>query len=834
MPIVSLVDQQNLLDYVDNFRLEASRALESGRRSDLGQFFTPPPVARTLASMLAVSGKTVRILDPGAGVGILSAAVVSRLLEDNPEITEIEVVSYEIESALIPYLEKTMQLCAQVCLQRQVEFVFEIYAEDFIQATVESLRGHFLGKERRHNFNIAILNPPYHKVGTRSQVRRLLSGIGIETPNLYAGFMGLAAQLLVQGGQLVSITPRSFCNGPYFRSFRKAFLKQMRFNAIHVYDSRQEAFSDDDVLQENIIIHAVKDQQRDMVRITSSTGPLDDFATVFTVSHDEIVRPSDSDAVIYVPTNGADRQVQAAIRRLECSLADLNLSVSTGRVVDFRAKELLRIPHQGGSAPLIYPGHFDNGFVTWPVASFRKPSAIAVMPSSAGLLVPSGYYVLVKRFSSKEEKRRIVAAVYDPTRIDAAVVGFENHLNYYHQNGKGLPVDLAKGLAAFLNSSLVDWYFRQFSGHTQVNATDLRSLKYPDTATLQRLGAKIGEVFPEQKNLDTLVFEELGMSETNNPFSAKQKIQEALEILRAIGVPKAQQNERSALTLLTLLDLKPDDAWSDATSPLRGVTQMMDYFFEHYGVRYAPNTRETVRRQTIHQFWQLGIVVPNPDQPDRPVNSPRYCYQISGDMLRLARHYGSDSWDEELAKFLEASADKLRNLHARERNMTLIPVTLPDGSEIKITAGGQNELIKEIVEEFCPRFTKGGEIVYLGDAGGKLTQENLAYFASLGIELDEHGKAPDVVVYMRDKNWLVLIEAVTSHGPIDRKRHNELIELFGSGSAGLVFVTAFRSRQEMAKWLAEISWETEVWTADAPSHLIHFDGERFLGPYLEQ
>jgi adenine-specific DNA-methyltransferase len=276
--------------------------------------------------------------------------------------------------------------------------------------------------------------------------------------------------------------------------------------------------------------------------------------------------------------------------------------------------------------------------------------------------------------------------------------------------------------------------------------------------------------------------------------------------------------------------MTPQKRWSDAEAPMLGITEMMEVFRNRYGKRSAPNTRETVRRFTVHQFVQMGLVVANPDDPRRPVNSPENRYQAAPTLLKLARAYGAPAWKDTLTAFLK-TAEALRRLQPRERDMALIPVRLPDGRELKLTAGGQNELVKKIIEEFCPRFTPGGIVVYVGDTGDKQRHVEAGYLGRLGVELDEHGKMPDVVVHLTGKNWLVLIEAVTSHGPIGLKRHNELRDLFRAARAGLVFVTAFLTRRAMTKYLANIAWETEVWIAEAPSHIIHFNGERFLGPY---
>jgi adenine-specific DNA-methyltransferase len=228
----------------------------------------------------------------------------------------------------------------------------------------------------------------------------------------------------------------------------------------------------------------------------------------------------------------------------------------------------------------------------------------------------------------------------------------------------------------------------------------------------------------------------------------------------------------------------------------------------------------------------MGLAIPNPDDPNHTINSPKTRYIIDPGLVSLIKSYGSLEWDGSLREYLKKS-ESLAALQVRERVLPMIPVTLPGGDKIMLSKGGQNELIKSVIEEFCPRFTPGGQVIYIGDAGKKLTKQELRFFDQLGIKIDKHGKMPDIIILLPEKEWLVLIEAVTSHGPIDLKRHNELKSIFGSGKYGLVFVTAFESRKSMNKFRVEIAWETEVWVSEAPSHLIHFNGERFLGPYID-
>jgi hypothetical protein len=295
-------------------------------------------------------------------------------------------------------------------------------------------------------------------------------------------------------------------------------------------------------------------------------------------------------------------------------------------------------------------------------------------------------------------------------------------------------------------------------------------------------------------------------------------------------LPRAQQNERSALTLLALLDLRPDREWKHAAAPFMGITPIMDWMRAHYGKHYKPNTRETVRRQTMHQFVLAGIALYNPDDPARPVNSPAAVYQVSPHALALFKTYGKAGWAKRLSAY-GRDVQSLADRFAREREMERVPVQLADGTEIRLSPGEHSALIRDIIHEFAPRFAPGSVLIYAGDTGEKLGYFDREQLAALGVSVDHHGKMPDVVIHDVKRNWLLLIESVTSHGPVDGKRHHELAALFSESSAGLVYVTAFPTRAIMARYLGEIAWESEVWVADAPTHLIHFDGVRFLGPY---
>jgi BsuBI/PstI restriction endonuclease domain/BsuBI/PstI restriction endonuclease HTH domain len=307
-------------------------------------------------------------------------------------------------------------------------------------------------------------------------------------------------------------------------------------------------------------------------------------------------------------------------------------------------------------------------------------------------------------------------------------------------------------------------------------------------------------------------------------------IDAAHQILVSLGLPRAQQNERSALCLLALLNLAPGKPWSKAENPLIGITPIMDWARKYYDKAYAPNTRETVRRQTMHQFCDAGLALYNPDEPSRPVNSPKAVYQIETTALALLRTFGTPAWHDTLTNYM-ATRETLVARYAKAREQNRVPVEIAPGKEITLSPGEHSELIRAIIEDFAPRFAPGSVLVYAGDTGDKWGYFDASLLVGLGVGVDSHGKMPDVVLHYTRKNWLLLVEAVTSHGPVDGKRHGELAKLFSNSTAGLVYVTAFPNRVIMSRYLGEIAWETEVWVGDAPSHLIHFNGARFLGPY---
>lgn len=813
-------------------RTQANSILSDEDKKQLGQFFTPSPIAQFMASLFQSYQKSIKIIDPGCGSGILTAAAIEHF-SAKEKIQNISVTTVDLETKTTTFLVETINLCNHKCNGHGIKLKHTHLIEDFILS--ESLEN--------NSFSHAILNPPYQKISAQSEHRKHLKSKGIDTVNLYSGFVAKSIKLLKNKGELVAIIPRSFCNGPYYESFRKYILSETAITHIHIFDSRKKAFADNQVLQENVIFHCVKGMKQGKITITSSTDADFTFSkeeqkfttenmTKRIVPFNQVIKPNDPHNFIHIATNDNDQAIVDRISSFSTKLEELDLKVSTGPVVGFRLREYLKQDFSNECAGLIYSSHLKNR-VIWPID--KKPNAISINQNTEKLIWEnSGIYVLVDRFSSKEQNRRINASIYENTAIPSKFVGFDNKLNVFHRNKKPIDSNLAKGLFVFLNCRLIDKYYRLFGGHTQVNATDLRSLNYPSKESLIRMGLQLNLNSISQDAIDLIIEQELANMTNNedNPLNVDNKIKAAIAILNQLGMPREQQNERSGLTLLALLGLKPEHSWNEISfpTPMIGVTPIMNWMEAEYGKNYAPNTRETVRRQTLHQFVDAGICLYNPDDLERAVNSPKACYQITNELSDLLKLYGTSVWGQELAQYL-LNKDTLAAQYAMEREMQMIPLMLPNGVEIKLSSGAHSQLIKDIVIEFGPRFAPGSEVIYLGDTGAKQDFFDDEKLASLGVKLNKKGKLPDVVLYWPEKNWLLLIESVTSHGPVDGKRHAELNQLFTDATAGLVFVTAFPDRKIMNKYLPVISWETEVWVADAPTHMIHFNGDRFLGPH---
>lgn len=484
-------------------RVSALQTLSRDQQARFGQFFTPERAAALIADLprLPETGR-FRVLDPGAGSGSLAAALVARVLRERPAL-ELEIVAVEIDPKVGRYLQATLTDLTETASAAGIKIATEIVIGDYIEL-LTSLMTKPAALE--NPFGLVIMNPPYRKLGLNSAHRRALLHQGVECPNLYAAFLALGAADLNPGGQLVAITPRSFANGPYFGQFRRFLLDRLSLDRLHIFESRSTVFSDTGVLQENVVFSGTHQGSNDKVILSVSRGHTDK-SVERVVSYSEVVRPGDREHFIRILADDDDTVVAETMGALPTTLPDLNIQVSTGKVVDFRARENLRKFPEPGSVPLIYPGNVRSGIIEWPREMCKDQAfTVRLEAEQKKFLLPAGFYVVVKRFSAKEERRRVVAAVWDSHR-NASAVAFENHLNIFHANGAGLDRDLAVGLSYWLNSSIVDNFFRTFSGHTQVNATDLRTLRFPPLGALKALGQEQEMLLPKQDEIDRLIID---------------------------------------------------------------------------------------------------------------------------------------------------------------------------------------------------------------------------------------------------------------------------------------------------------------------------------------
>ncbi len=497
-----------MLDYlkhIEQKRIETSRSLDKHVQSELGQYFTPAPIAHFMASLtLPTDSPDVSILDPGAGIGVLSVALAEKLLTSRVLPKSIQLVAYEVDHGFAILLTKHFKALKQKAASKGVDLSYTVNQRDFIEDAVYQLQ--FGGQK---TFDYVILNPPYKKIHSKSRHRNLLKQLKLEVVNLYAAFLALAIELTHKGGQIIAIVPRSFCNGPYFISLRKSLLSQTSIRQMHLFESRDRAFQDDDVLQENVIVSLAKGLPQDLVTVSiSSDATFSDFKSI-SFPFDRIVRSEDKQSFIHIPTTHGTTFPDSSTS-LRYSLADLCIQVSTGPVVDFRLRQHIHQMPGRKDVPLIYPSHFNGKNIIWPIEKQKKPNAIELNSETQIWLYPKGYYTLTRRFSAKEERRRIVACVLNPAKLTHDWLGFENHLNVFHREKMGLPKHLAYGLYALLNSTMFDNYFRVFSGHTQVNATDLRAMRFPSETQMVELGRWAEKLIHVTQELIDNKIDELG------------------------------------------------------------------------------------------------------------------------------------------------------------------------------------------------------------------------------------------------------------------------------------------------------------------------------------
>jgi len=502
--------KEGLVEYAERLSALYSDALRPEDVKPKGQFFTPKQISIFMAELFDINQDKITLLDPGAGTGILSAAFCEKVLNRGRPVFLV-IDTYENDLEIIPFLKKVLQECKKDLEENGSKVEVNVLAKDFILTNEPYLSGPGLFERGEKFYDFVISNPPYYKVGTESPYSRMMGELICGQPNIYAFFMTMAANMLSDKGEMVFITPRSFCSGLYYKNFRKWFLRKVRITRIHIFESRKDIFDKDGVLQENVIIKARKDVREGAVTITTSRNKELNVVVRIEVDYPDIISPKNNESFIRIPTSELDVKILHIIDKWPSTLNKQGVQISTGPVVDFRAKEHLRQDLTKGSVPLLWMHNMQNMRVVWPSKKNKKPAAIACSEKTAPLLLPVKNYVLLKRFTSKEQRRRLDAAVLKQSEFPHESVGIENHVNYIHKPKGSLSVGEAFGIAALLNTGLFDNYFRSLNGHTQVNATEIRTLPLPDLSVIRKIGEAVSKVKDLPANLDEMIGSQLGI-----------------------------------------------------------------------------------------------------------------------------------------------------------------------------------------------------------------------------------------------------------------------------------------------------------------------------------
>jgi len=510
MKVPERKENEGLVEYAERLSALYSGVLRPKDTKAQGQFFTPKQVSIFMAELFDINQDKITLLEPGAGTGILSAAFCEKLLSRKKTVSVV-IDTYENDSEIIPFLKNVLQECKKALEENGSNVEFSVLAKDFILTNKAYLSGPGLFERGEKFYDFVISNPPYYKVGTESPYSRMMAELICGQPNIYAFFMTMAASMLAEKGQMVFITPRSFCSGLYYKNFRKWFLRKVRITGIHIFESRKDIFDKDGVLQENVIVKASKNGKEGLVTITTSKDKELSVLGRIHVDYSDIISPKNSESFIRIPTSELDVKILHIIDNWPSTLNKQGMEISTGPVVDFRAKEHLRQGLTKGSVPLLWMHNMQSMRVVWPSKKNKKPTAIASTENTSPLLLPVKNYVLLKRFTSKEQRRRLDSAVLKQSEFPYESVGIENHVNYIHKPRGSLSVGEAFGIAALLNTGLIDNYFRSLNGHTQVNATEIRYLPLPDLSVIKKIGEVVSKAKEVPANLDEMIGSQLGI-----------------------------------------------------------------------------------------------------------------------------------------------------------------------------------------------------------------------------------------------------------------------------------------------------------------------------------
>jgi len=487
-------DKELPSEYADRLGIYYTKQVTQKHKKDSGQFFTPTPIAHLMASFSYQTGNTLRLLDPGCGTAVLTCALIEHLTNQNPNIEFIDLVAYETDPELISFSQKTLSYLKKWLLLKGVRFQYLLHIHDFILDNANALK---IATPNQDNFDIIISNPPYFKLAKDDEktiaAKELVSG----QPNIYSIFMGIASKLLNENGELIFITPRSFASGNYFKAFRGFFFNTVQIDKIHLFNSRKDTFNRDSVLQETVIVKAIKSDinPNQQVTVSSSVGIKDIYEpTIKYFPSSELIDLNSKEKILHLPTNDKEESVLGLVTSWENILINYDIHISTGPVVSFRSWDFIQNNYENGTvflAPLFWLHNVNKMSLEWPITSKNKGQFIKIEPASKSLLIPNKNYILLRRFSTKDDKSRLIAAPYFCNYAKSNFIGVENKVNYIYRKKGHLERSEVVGLCALLNSELFDIYFQIFNGNVNVSATELREMRFPPISDIKEIGNKI-------------------------------------------------------------------------------------------------------------------------------------------------------------------------------------------------------------------------------------------------------------------------------------------------------------------------------------------------------
>jgi adenine-specific DNA-methyltransferase len=510
------IDNELPVDYADRTGLSYSVYVTQNHKKNKGQFLTPSPIARFMGKMAKSDKSHISILDPGCGTAILSCAIIEHLVASNPNLKSINLDAYETDNEILAFTTNVLNFLKDWLNDKNISFQYNLVQEDFILKNANVLKSEIslFNNPIDIKYDFVISNPPYFKLNKEDKRAKAAMSITSGQPNIYALFMAVSSKMLSQNGQLIFITPRSYASGSYFKSFREFFFNNVSINQIHLFDSRKDAFNRDNVLQETLILKATLGnsiKSDSLVTITSTKG-ISDLSNPLlkTYPQNQILDLKSKEKILHIPVNDQEEEIIDLFRGWTGSLNKYNIQISTGPVVAFRATEYIREIYENGTvflAPLIWLHNVYKMRIDWPVHKPNKGQYIQICSGSQSLLLPNKNYILLRRFSAKDDKSRLIASPYFAKLQDAEFVGVENKVNYIYRPKGELERNEVIGLAAILNSKLFDNYFRIFNGNVNVSATELREMPLPPLELIKQIGSQLilNNTDFSQEQIDDLV-----------------------------------------------------------------------------------------------------------------------------------------------------------------------------------------------------------------------------------------------------------------------------------------------------------------------------------------